>query len=62
MLYTSTISCAGSIRGVPLALMKSHLDGRYEYVPIYNHRSSLLYISKGVPQGSVLGPLMFKFI
>lgn len=40
--------------------MKSYFDDRYQYVHIGNHRSSLLSISKGVPQGSVLGPLMFN--
>jgi hypothetical protein len=47
------------IRGIPLCWLKSYLKDRKQYV-IYNGAvSPLQRISCGVPQGSVLGPLLF---
>ena len=40
-------------------LLKSYLENRAQYVEISNIKSSLKKISCGVPQGSVLGPLLF---
>ncbi len=37
----------------------SYLTGRQQFVIYQNHRSSTKPISSGVPQGSVLGPLLF---
>jgi hypothetical protein len=39
--------------------MHSYLTGRYQCVQIRNNTSSLAFISFGVPQGSILGPLLF---
>ena len=45
-----------------LCLMYSYLDGRHQRVKIGSHRSTAKGIKIGVPQGSVLGPLLFKIL
>ena len=47
------------IRGIANNLIKSYLSNRKQYVQIGDTKSSLLNINCGVPQGSVLGPLLF---
>ncbi len=47
------------IRGNMLLLLKSYLTDRKQYVSYGGINSTLLTISCGVPQGSVLGPLLF---
>ena len=47
------------IRGDMLNWFKSYLSGRKQYVSINGKSSELLEINCGVPQGSVLGPLLF---
>ena len=47
------------IRGKFLDLMENYLDNRKQLVFNGNIESDLLAISDGVPQGSVLGPLLF---
>ena len=47
------------IRGIANNLIKSYLSNRKQYVQIGDIKSSLLNINCGVPQGSVLGPLLF---
>ena len=42
------------------ALIASYLQNRQQRVKIGNHRSQWLCLSKGVPQGSNLGPLIFN--
>ena len=47
------------IRGCALEWFRSYLSDRKQYVSIDGINSNLLSISCGVPQGSVLGPLLF---
>ena len=47
------------IRGITNDWFKSYLTNRQQYVTINDHSSELLDMKYGVPQGSVLGPLLF---
>jgi hypothetical protein len=47
------------IRGVALAWIKDYLKNRMQYVSFGYANSSKKMISCGVPQGSILGPLLF---
>ena len=47
------------IRGVDYSWFESYLKGREQYVSINGFNSKDLRISYGVPQGSVLWPLLF---
>ena len=47
------------VRGLPLDFLKSYLSDRYQFVRIGNSNSNLARITHGVPQGSILGPLLF---
>jgi len=41
-------------------LMESYLLGRSQFVQISNAKSDILHTNCGVPQGSILGPLLFQ--
>ena len=47
------------IQGSVLEWMKSYLSGRVQAVVSDNKKSSTSVVCRGVPQGSVLGPLLF---
>ena len=47
------------IRGIALEWFKSYLSDRSQIVKFHEHRSNMETITCGVPQGSVLGPLLF---
>ena len=47
------------IRGISLNWFKSYLSSRSQYVDYSGVSSELQYIRCGVPQGSILGPLLF---
>jgi len=47
------------VRGIALSLIKSYLSNRMQYVQYNNYCSDRKLISCGIPQGSILGPLLF---
>jgi hypothetical protein len=48
------------IRGCVLDWFKSYLTDRFQYIVHNNNRSSLRLIKSGIPQGSILGPILFN--
>ena len=48
------------ITGKELQLLTNYLQNRKQYVIFNNHESELTEITTGVPQGSILGPLLFS--
>ena len=47
------------IRGLAFDWFKSYLSDRTQYETINNERSEIQTIKYGVPQGSIVGPLLF---
>ena len=48
-----------NVTGCSYDLLSSYLTDRSQYVEFSGHKPDTLPISTGVPQGSVLGPLLF---
>ena len=47
------------VRGKALEWFRSYLSNRKQYVNLNDYKSHMQYIKDGVPQGSLLGPLLF---
>ena len=47
------------VSGMANNLIKSYLTSRKQYVDFQEAKSALLDIKTGIPQGSILGPLLF---
>ena len=58
-ILLNTLSYYG-VNGTAKTPLKSYLSERKQYVKIDDVKSSIQSIKKGVPQGSIVGPLLFK--
>lgn len=47
------------VRGIALDLINNYLSDRFQFTVLNGFRSQISCIQYGVPQGSILGPLLF---
>ena len=47
------------VRDTALDLMKSYFSNRFQYTIVNNDNSNFCKITTGIPQGSIIGPLMY---
>ena len=62
--HTTLISClehTGGITGVALRWINSYISERSQFVAVEQSKSNVTRCEFGVPQGSVLGPILFTF-
>ena len=53
--------CSMGIGGSVLSILTQFLSNRSQYVMVDGCRSKLVDVVSGLPQGSVLGPVLFHF-
>ena len=50
------------INGISFSLIRSYLTNRFQYVQFEYSESDLLEINTGIPQSSILGPLLWPLL
>ena len=58
-ILLSRLALRFGVNGQVIACIESYLKDREQFVQIENTKSSIRQLLRGVPQGSVLGPLLY---